>query len=161
MLAVRRAILAPCTPSGIIELLDHYRIDPAGRRAVIINRSNLIGKPLAQLLLARNATVTICHSKTPDISSYTRAADIVVSAVGDRSRFELVPDMVREGAVVIDAAIQRHNGRLAGDADYDMMIERASHLTPVPGGVGPMTVAMLLRNTITAASLIRRDGPGR
>ncbi len=154
MLAVRKAVLAPCTPSGIIEMLDHYDIGIAGKRVAIINRSNLIGKPLSQMLLARDATVTVCHSKTRDIARHTRDADIVISAVGDRQRFELTPDMVAEGAVVIDAAIQRHMGKLAGDADYGPMAERASHITPVPGGVGPMTVAMLLKNTVTAASMI-------
>lgn len=158
MLAVRRPVLAPCTPSGIIEMLDHYEIKVPGRRVAIINRSNLIGKPLSQMLLARDATVTVCHSRTREIARHTRDADIVVSAVGDRSRFELKPDMVAEGAVVIDAAIQRHEGRLAGDADYGSMSERASHLTPVPGGVGPMTVAMLLKNTVTAASMISNVG---
>lgn len=157
MLAISRAILAACTPSGIIELFDHYGIDLASKRAVIINRSNLIGKPLAYLLTARDATVTVCHSKTPDIARYTADADIVISAVGDRSKFVLAPDMIQEGAVVIDAAIQRHEGKLAGDTDYEAMIERASYLTPVPGGVGPMTVAMLLKNTVTAASLMQSN----
>ena len=159
MLAVRKAILAACTPSGIMELLDYYKVDPASKRAVIINRSNLIGKPLAHLLTARDATVTVCHSKTPDIASYTRSADIVVTAVGDRSRFELTPEMVRKGAVVIDAAIQRHGGKLVGDSDYDAIVAHASYATPVPGGVGPMTVAMLLKNTVTAASLMHHDVP--
>lgn len=157
MLAINRAILAACTPSGIMTLLEYYNIDPSSKRAVIINRSNLIGKPLAYLLTAHNATVTICHSKTPDIASYTTKADIVISGVGNRSKFTLTPDMISEGTVVIDAAIQRHNYKLVGDSDYDSMIERASYLTPVPGGVGPMTVAMLLKNTVTAASLVRND----
>lgn len=156
MLAVNRAILAACTPSGIMELLDYYKIDPSSKHAVIINRSNLIGKPLAYLLLAHNATVTMCHSKTADIASYTKNADIVISAVGDRSKFELSTEMVSRGAVVIDAAIQRYNGKLTGDSDYDSMIEHASYLTPVPGGVGPMTVAMLLKNTVTATSMVQR-----
>lgn len=157
MLAINRAILAACTPSGIIEMLEYYNIEPASKRVVIINRSNLIGKPLAYMLTARNSTVTICHSKTPDIAAYTSKADIVVSAVGDRSKFTLEPNMIKEGAVVIDAAIQRYEGHLAGDSDYDAMIERASYLTPVPGGVGPMTVAMLLKNTVRATSLVRND----
>ena len=157
MLATNRAILAACTPLGIMELFEYYGIGLASKKVVIINRSNLIGKPLAYLLLAQHATVTICHSKTLDIANHTKNADIIISAVGDRSRFTLTPDMVRDNAVVIDAAIQRHNGKLVGDSDYDAMIERASFLTPVPGGVGPMTVAMLLKNTVTAASMVQHN----
>lgn len=154
LLSMGKAPLAPCTPLGIIRMLEHHGVPLQGSHVVIINRSSLIGRPLYQLLLARNATVTTCHSKTVDISRYTRQADVVVTGVGDRSRFVLRGDMIKEGAVVIDVAITRHGGSLAGDADYDDVASRASLITPVPGGVGPMTVAMLLRNTVEAAALI-------
>lgn len=145
--------LVPCTPAGIVELLDHYGIALRGKDAVIVGRSGLVGRPLAHLLLQRDATVTVCHSRTRDLAAHTARADIVVTAVGDRSRFTLTADMIRDGAVVVDVAITRGaDGRLAGDADYDGIAERASYATPVPGGVGPMTVAMLLKNTLAAAS---------
>lgn len=153
LLAMKKAALVPCTPSGVMEMLDYHGIELEGKNVVVINRSMLVGKPLYHLLLGRDATVIACHSKTRDLARLCKAADIIITAVGDRSRFELTPDMVREGAVVIDVAITRHNGRLAGDCDYDSMIEKASFATPVPGGAGPMTVAMLLRNTVTAASI--------
>lgn len=150
--------LVPCTPAGIVELLDYYGIALRGKDAVVVGRSGLVGRPLAQLLLQRDATVTVCHSGTRDLAAHTRRADIVVTAVGDRGRFALTADMIRDGAVVIDVAITRGaDGRLAGDADYDGVIGRASYATPVPGGVGPMTVAMLVRNTLAAAS---RSGGG-
>lgn len=145
--------LVPCTPAGIVELLDYYGIALRGKDVVVVGRSGLVGRPLAHLLLRRDATVTVCHSRTRSLSSHTARADIVVTAVGDRDRFTLTADMIRDGAVVVDVAISRGaDGRLAGDADYDGIIERASYATPVPGGVGPMTVAMLLRNTLAAAS---------
>lgn len=145
--------LVPCTPAGIVELLDYYGIALRGKDAVIVGRSGLVGRPLAHLLLQRDATVTVCHSRTRDLAAHTARADIVVTAVGDRGRFTLTAGMVRDGAVVVDVAIARGaDGRLAGDADYDGIIEKASHATPVPGGVGPMTVAMLLKNTLAAAS---------
>ncbi|MGI0087322.1 MAG: bifunctional 5,10-methylenetetrahydrofolate dehydrogenase/5,10-methenyltetrahydrofolate cyclohydrolase [Nitrosotalea sp.] len=153
LLASGRAILKPCTPLGIMELFDYYNIDLSGKNVVIINRSNLVGKPLYHLMLERNATVTTCHSKTRNLADHCRTADIVVTAVGDRSRFTLTGDMIQEGAVVIDIGTSRVNGKLAGDADYDDIIKKASYATPVPGGVGPMTRAMLLRNTVTAASI--------
>ncbi|MFB5605835.1 MAG: bifunctional 5,10-methylene-tetrahydrofolate dehydrogenase/5,10-methylene-tetrahydrofolate cyclohydrolase, partial [Nitrosarchaeum sp.] len=109
--------------------------------------------PLYHLLLARNATVITCHSKTKNINEMCQLADIIITAVGDRNKFTLTPDMIKKGAVVIDVAITRHNEKLAGDTDYEQIIQKASYATPVPGGVGPMTVAMLLKNTITAASL--------
>ncbi len=155
LLSAGRAALIACTPLGIMGMLDHHDIGLAGRDVVVINRSGLIGKPLYHLLLQRDATVTTCHSKSNRIREHCMAADVVITAVGDRSRFVLTPDMIREGAVIIDVAISRDGGRLVGDADYDNMIEKASYVTPVPGGVGPMTVAMLLKNTVTAASLIR------
>ncbi|MCS6768450.1 MAG: bifunctional 5,10-methylenetetrahydrofolate dehydrogenase/5,10-methenyltetrahydrofolate cyclohydrolase [Candidatus Nitrosocaldus sp.] len=152
LLAYDVAKLLPCTPAGIVELMKHYRIDPAGKHVTIVNRSVLVGKPLSTMLLHLDATVTICHSKTANIREMCREADILVTAVGDRSRFVLTADMVKDGAVVIDVGIDRVNGRLVGDADSSVM-EKASYMTPVPGGVGPMTVAMLLRNTVIAAAL--------
>lgn len=153
LLVMKKSILRACTPSGIIELLDHYKIDLEGKNVVIINRSNLIGKPLYHLMLERNATVTTCHSRTKNLQKICQEADIVVAGVGDRARFTLTPEMIKEGAVVIDVAITRLDGKLAGDSDFDKIIQKASYASPVPGGVGPMTIAMLLKNTVTAASL--------
>ena len=150
LLAAGRAKLVACTPSGIMRMLDHYKIELEGRHAVIINRSGLVGRPLYHLMLQRNATVTTCHSRTADLAGVCRTADIVVTGVGN-GVFTLTPDMVRTGAVVVDVAINRVDGRLRGDADYAGVLEKASYVTPVPGGVGPMTVAMLLRNTLAAA----------
>lgn len=140
----------PCTPAGVMELLAHYGIDPAGKHCVIVGRSNIVGKPQALLMLEKNATVTVCHSKTPDLASFTRKADILVVAVG---RAALVTaDMVKAGAVVIDVGMNRNaEGKLCGDVDFEGVSGVASHITPVPGGVGPMTITMLLRNTMTAA----------
>lgn len=158
LLAAGRAALVPCTPLGVMEMLDRHGIQLAGRGAVIINRSCLVGIPLHHLLLGRDATVTTCHSRTADLAERCRAADVVVTAVGDRSRFTLTPDMIREGAAVIDVAITRHGGRLVGDCDYEGIIRKAAYATPVPGGVGPVTVAMLLRNTVAAASAAAGEG---
>ena len=158
LLSMRKAILKACTPSGIMEMLDYYDIEIDGKVVVIINRSNLIGKPLYHMLLEKNATVITCHSKTKNLKEISKNADIVVSGVGDRSKFVLSPDMIKEGAVVIDVAISRIDGKLTGDTDYEKIIEKASYATPVPGGVGPMTVSMLLRNTVTAASLSKGFG---
>lgn len=155
MLQNGMGLLKPCTPSGIIELLDYYKIDISGMDAVIINRSNLVGKPLALLLLERNATVTICHSKTKDLNEKLRNADLVVTAVGNRQRFTLTADMIKEGAIVIDVGTARLNNKLVGDADFESVKQKASWVTPVPGGVGLMTRAMLLKNTVTAASIAR------
>jgi len=139
-----------CTPSGILELLDRYEIDIPGREAVIVGRSNIVGKPLALLLLARHATVTICHTRTRDLPGVTRRADILVAAAGSPEM--ITGDMVRDGAVVIDVGISRlPAGKLVGDVAFDQVSEKASHITPVPGGVGPMTIAMLLKNTLHAA----------
>lgn len=140
--------LAACTPSGVIALLDEYGIDLRGKEAVVIGRSNIVGKPMAHLLMSRDATVTICHSKTKDLRSHTLRADIIVAALG-RPRF-LQADMVKEGAVVIDVGINRVDGVLCGDVDYQAVAELASYITPVPGGVGPMTIAMLMKNTVDA-----------
>ena len=155
LLAMKKAALVACTPSGVIEMFDYHNIDLDGKIVVLINRSNLIGRPLYHLLLARNATVITCHSKTKNLKDICQTADVVITAVGDRTKFTLTPDMIKDGAVVIDVALTQHNGKLVGDADFDKIIEKASFASPVPGGVGPMTVAMLLKNTVTAASLIK------
>ena len=142
--------LLPCTPAGVMALLDYYQLDIQGKECVVIGRSNIVGKPQALLLLERNGTVTVCHSKTKDLAEVTRRADILVAAVG-RPRF-VTADMVKEGAVVIDVGINRdENGRLVGDVDFETVEKKASAITPVPGGVGPMTITMLLKNTLTAA----------
>jgi methylenetetrahydrofolate dehydrogenase (NADP+)/methenyltetrahydrofolate cyclohydrolase len=153
LLVSGRALLKPCTPSGIIELFDHYDINLQGKNVVIINRSNLVGKPLYHMLLERDATVTMCHSKTANIKKHCLNADIIVTAIGDRERFVLTQDMVKDGAIVIDVGTGRVNGKLVGDVDFDNVIKKAAYVTPVPGGVGPMTIAMLLKNTVTAASI--------
>lgn len=153
MLQNDMAHLKPCTPSGVMELLDYYNIDVVGMDTVIINRSNLVGKPLLFMLLERNATVTVCHSKTKDLGRRLKDADLIITAIGNRQRFTLTADMVKEGAVVIDVGTSRHNGKLTGDVNFDSVKEKASWITPVPGGVGPMTIAMLMKNTVTAASL--------
>lgn len=140
----------PCTPAGVMEMLDEYGIDPRGKHCVIVGRSNIVGKPQAMLMLRRDATVTICHSRTPDLGEVTRRADILVAAVGKEGL--ITADMVKEGAVVIDVAMN-HNaaGKLCGDVCFVEVADKASHITPVPGGVGPMTRVMLLENTLTAA----------
>ena len=160
LLVAGKAILKPCTPSGIIEMFDFYNIDLTGKHAVIINRSNLVGKPLYHLLLDKNATVTTCHSKTKNLKEHCQKADIVITAIGNRTKFVLTADMIKEGAVVIDVGINRQNGKIVGDVDYEEIIKKASYATPVPGGVGPMTIAMLLKNTVTAASISKRFVPG-
>jgi methylenetetrahydrofolate dehydrogenase (NADP+)/methenyltetrahydrofolate cyclohydrolase len=143
-------VFVPCTPKGIIHMIDSTGVDIAGKRAVVIGRSNIVGKPVAMLLLHRHATVTICHSRTKDLPSVVREADIVIAAIG--KPFFVTSDMVKEGAVVIDVGINRlDNGKLAGDVDFEPVKERASWITPVPGGVGPMTIAMLLQNTLESA----------
>ena len=140
---------SPCTPAGVMELLKYYGIDVGGKNAVIIGRSNIVGKPMAMLLLHADATVTICHSKTANLKDICRRADILVSAVGKIGAVSA--DMVKEGAVVIDVGINRNSeGKLQGDADYDAIKEKASFITPVPGGVGPMTIAVLMQNTLKA-----------
>ena len=140
----------PCTPAGIMALLREYGIDPAGKHCVVVGRSNIVGKPMAMLLLHADATVTICHSRTPDLREQCRRADILVSAAGRRGL--ITADMVKPGAVVIDVAMNRgEDGRLCGDVDYAAVSEKADYITPVPGGVGPMTRAMLMENTYKAA----------
>jgi methylenetetrahydrofolate dehydrogenase (NADP+)/methenyltetrahydrofolate cyclohydrolase len=146
------AYLKPCTPAGIIQMLEFYNIDVSGMDAIIVNRSNLVGKPLAMLLLERNATVTICHSKTKDLKGKLRQADVVITAVGNREIFTLTSDMIKPGAIVIDVGISRDERKITGDVDFEGVRKKASWITPVPGGVGPMTVSMLLKNTVSAAS---------
>jgi len=153
LLFYNQGVLIPCTPKGIMELLHHYKVPLAGSRCVIINRSALVGRPLAHLLLAEDATVTVLHSKSLDSLSITRQADVLVTAVGRRPGFTLTREMVRDGAVVIDVAMNRVHGKLVGDAEFDEVAQKASMITPVPGGVGPMTVAMLMENTLIAAAL--------
>ena len=153
LLTSARAILKPCTPSGIMELFEYYKINLEGKNAVIINRSNLVGKPLYNLMLEKNATVTTCHSRTRNLKENCQRADIIITAIGDRKKFVLTEDMVKDGAVVIDVGTARLEGKLVGDVDYENVIKKASYVTPVPGGVGPMTIAMLLKNTVTAASI--------
>ena len=140
----------PCTPAGIMEILRYYNIDVAGKECVVIGRSNIVGKPMAMLLLHQNGTVTICHSKTKNLKDVTSRADILVAAVG--IPHFVTADMVKEGAVVIDVGMDRdENGKLCGDVDFAAVEPKASYITPVPGGVGPMTIATLLKNTVTAA----------
>ena len=140
----------PCTPYGIMEILKEYDIDPHGKHCVVVGRSNIVGKPLALLLLQADATVTVCHSKTPDLADQCRRADILVSAAGQVGL--ITADMVRPHAVVIDVAMNRGaDGRLCGDVDFGAVAQRADYITPVPGGVGPMTRAMLMENTYQAA----------
>jgi methylenetetrahydrofolate dehydrogenase (NADP+)/methenyltetrahydrofolate cyclohydrolase len=149
LLAKGRPGLRPCTPAGCIELLDRHDVELEGAEAVVVGRSDLVGKPVAQMLLARNATVTMCHSRTRDLPSVCRRADVLVAAVG-RPRM-IQGDWVKRGATVIDVGINRTEDGLVGDVDFDAAAERAALITPVPRGVGPMTIAMLLRNTLEAA----------
>lgn len=140
----------PCTPAGIMEMLKYYNISVEGKECVVIGRSNIVGKPMAMLLLGQNGTVTICHSKTKNLKEVTRRADILVAAVG--KAYFVTPDMVKDGAVVIDVGMNRNaEGKLCGDVDFDKVKDKCSFITPVPGGVGPMTITMLLKNTLTAS----------
>ena len=139
----------PCTPAGVMEMLSFYNIDVCGKECVVIGRSNIVGKPMGMLLLHKNGTVTICHSRTQNLSEVTAKADILVAAVG-KAKF-VTADMVKPGAVVIDVGMNREDGKLCGDVDFDAVSQKASYITPVPGGVGPMTIATLMQNTLTAA----------
>jgi len=156
-LAAGKEELVPCTPKGIIKLLSHYKVPIAGQRAVIINRTTLVGRPLANLLLNRDATITICHSKTPNLAQITKTADVLVSAVG-RENFQIRPDHVKPNAAVVDVGLTRVEGKLRGDVDFEAVSRLAGFITPVPGGVGPMTVACLLENTVQAATLQTKSG---
>lgn len=142
----------PCTPAGVVRLLEAYGVDICGKNCVIVGRSNIVGKPLAAMLLQKNATVTVCHSKTSDLSRICRSADVLISAVG-REKF-ITKDMVKNNAVVIDVGINRNReGKLCGDVDFENVSKKASFITPVPGGCGPMTIAMLMENTVKACEI--------
>lgn len=145
----------PCTPNGIVKMLEYEGVDIRGKHAVVLGRSNIVGKPMAALLLEKDATVTVCHSKTQDLAAITATADILVAAVGIPNY--VTPDMVKEGAVVIDVGINRIEGRLVGDVDFERVKDKTSLITPVPGGVGPMTITMLMYNTIESAKRKRGD----
>lgn len=149
----------PCTPHGIMKMLEFYGIDPKGKHAVIVGRSNIVGKPIGQLLLQKDATVTYCHSKTNDLKSFTKQADILIAAIGKAKMFD--ESYVKPGAVVIDVGMNRdEHGKLCGDVDFDAVFETASYITPVPGGVGPMTIAMLMENTLLSAERgVSKDKP--
>jgi len=153
LLMTGNAVLKPCTPAGIIELLDYNKVEISGTDAIVINRSALVGKPLGFLLLERDATVTICHSRTRLLTEKLRRADILVTAVGNRHDFLLTIDMIKPDSVVVDVGINKLDGRITGDVDFESVKQKASWITPVPGGVGPMTISMLLKNTIAAASI--------
>ena len=151
-------VFQPCTPAGVMEMLRESGISPAGKRCVVLGRSNIVGKPMAALLTQADGTVTLCHSKTPELTEITRQADILVSAVGKVNC--VTADMVKDGAVVIDVAMNRNDaGKLCGDVDFAAVEPKASYITPVPGGVGPMTRAMLMRNILTAAEAhLKQEG---
>ncbi len=152
LLNIGRGRLSPCTPAGIMDMLEYKNISVSGKHCVVIGRSNIVGKPMSALLLAADATVTVCHSKTQNLKEITKTADVLIAAVG-RPKF-VTSDMVKDGAVIIDVGIHRtESGKLCGDVDFDSVEPKASYITPVPGGVGPMTIARLMRNTVTAAKL--------
>ena len=145
-------VFLPCTPAGVMELLSYYNIDLCGKNCVVVGRSNIVGKPMACLLLEKNATVTVCHSRTKNLAEICHSADVIVAAVG-KAKF-ITADMVKDGAVVVDVGINRNeNGKLCGDVDFENVKEKASFITPVPGGCGPMTIAMLMKNTVAAVKL--------
>jgi methylenetetrahydrofolate dehydrogenase (NADP+)/methenyltetrahydrofolate cyclohydrolase len=145
-LVTGNAIFKPCTPEGIIQLLDYYKVKIEGQNAVVLGRSNIVGKPISFLLLERNATVTICHSRTKSLSAITQSADILIAAIG-KPNF-ITADMIKDKAVIVDVGINRVDNKLIGDVDYQSVSKKASLITPVPGGVGPMTIAMLMANTL-------------
>jgi methylenetetrahydrofolate dehydrogenase (NADP+)/methenyltetrahydrofolate cyclohydrolase len=156
LLLQRSGSLVPCTPKGILVMLQYYNIPIAGSHVVIINRSKLVGRPLSQLLLNHDATVTVCHSKTKELPHVCRDADILITGIGHRSEFVVGADMVKQGATVVDVGTSVVKGKLAGDVDFDAVSAVAGHITPVPGGVGPMTIAMLLYNTLVAACNLQK-----
>ncbi len=153
LLMNNQAKLIPCTPLGIMELLNYYDVELDGLKVLVINRSNLVGKPLVSLLLKKNATVTIAHTHTKDLTHFSRNADIIITAVGKRTSFILTADMIKEGSIVIDVGTNRIDGKLCGDVDFDEVKKKAGYVTPVPGGVGPMTICMLLKNTVEASKM--------
>ena len=149
-LSIGEKCFVPCTPHGVVKIIEEYNIETEGKNVVIVGRSNIVGKPLIQCMLQKNATVTVCHSKTRNLEEFTRKADILIVAIG-KQKF-ITENMVREGVVVIDIGINRNEeGKLVGDVDFDNVSKKASYITPVPGGVGPMTVAMLMENVVEAA----------
>ena len=149
-LSIGEKCFVPCTPHGVVKIMDEYNIETEGKNVVIVGRSNIVGKPLIQCMLQKNATVTVCHSKTKNLEEFTKKADILIVAIG-KPKF-ITENMVREGVVVIDIGINRNEeGKLVGDVDFDSVSKKASYITPVPGGVGPMTVAMLMENVVEAA----------
>lgn len=149
-LSIGEKCFVPCTPHGIVKIIEEYNIETKGKNVVIVGRSNIVGKPLIQCMLQKNATVTVCHSKTRNLEEFTRKADILIVAIG-KQKF-ITENMVKEGVVVIDIGINRNEeGKLVGDVDFDNVSKKASYITPVPGGVGPMTVAMLMENVVEAA----------
>ena len=154
LLLNNKSQLIPCTPLGIMTLIDFYNVGLDGATVAIINRSNLVGKPLCSLLLERNSTVVVCHSHTRNLDQILLHADVIITAVGNRSKFKLTKNMVKENSVIIDVGTSRVNGKLLGDVDFDDVRVKASYITPVPGGVGPMTIAMLLKNTVQAARIL-------
>lgn len=154
----KSARFVPCTPRGIVVLLKQYGVEIAGSRAVIVNRTKLVGRPLAQLLLNEDATVTVCHSKTQSLKEIAKEADILVTAIGRRQQFTIGDEMVKPGAAVVDVGTSNLNGKLSGDVDFDSVLKVASFVTPVPGGVGPMTIALLLYNTLVGAAMQRNIG---
>lgn len=152
-LCINQDTFISCTPYGIMKMFEEYKIDLTGKKVTIIGRSNIVGKPLALCCLNKNATITVCHSKTKDLSEHTKNADIVIAAIG-KSKY-ITADMIKQGAVVIDVGINRgEDGKLTGDVDFESVEKKASYITPVPGGVGPMTIAMLMNNVIKAAKQI-------
>lgn len=153
LLLNNKARLVPCTPLGIMKLFSFYDIHLDGSKVLVINRSNLVGKPLVSLLLEKNATVTVAHTHTKDLAHFSQNADVVITAVGKRDSFILNAEMIKEGAIVIDVGTNRVNGKLCGDVDFDEVKKKAGYVTPVPGGVGPMTICMLLNNTVAAAKI--------
>lgn len=153
LLFAGRGELVPCTPKGIIEILRFYNIDVSGKDVVIVNRSNLVGKPLFLLFLGLDSTVTICHSKTKNLVEKTKNADVLITAIGNRNVFTLTEDMIKKDTIVIDVGISRHMGKVIGDVDFESVSKKSSWITPVPGGVGPMTICMLLKNTLIATRL--------
>jgi methylenetetrahydrofolate dehydrogenase (NADP+)/methenyltetrahydrofolate cyclohydrolase len=153
LLMQKKAELVPCTPKGVLSLLGYYGVRIAGTNVVVVNRSKLVGRPLSQLLLNEDATVTVCHSKTEDLQGICSHADILITGIGRRSEFTVGGAMIRNGATVIDVGTSSVDGKLMGDVDFDAAIKVAKYVSPVPGGVGPMTIAMLLYNTLLAACL--------
>jgi len=151
----KSAPLAPCTPRGVVMLLKYYGVQISGKHVVIVNRTKLVGRPLAQLFLNEDATVTVCHSKTHGLKELTREADILVTAIGRRQQFTVGPEMVKPKAAVVDVGTSSLNGKLVGDVAFDAVLKKASFVTPVPGGVGPMTIALLLYNTLLTAAMQR------